>query len=62
MGETAAEAAALRDGAHQARELAERSVEAMEATGIQVDRGREETAAMAEAVGRSPARPRRSRA
>lgn len=52
MGETAAEAAALRDGAHhQARELAERSVEAMEATGIQVDRGREETAAMAEAVG-----------
>src|SRR5690606_24486717 len=51
MDETAAEAAALRDGAHQARELAERSVEAMEATGIQVDRGREETAAMAEAVG-----------
>lgn len=51
MGDTAAEAASLREAAHQARELAGRSVEAMEATGSQVGRGREEASTMVAAVG-----------
>lgn len=50
MGETAAEAASLREAAHQARELAGRSVEAMEATGSRVGRGRDEASTMVTAV------------